>query len=59
VTQVLAVLAGTESSELQTEKIKGILGTDEFIIVPSNNLSRDVAQTPSTARESIEPIEIG
>jgi len=58
VTQVLAVLEGTESSELKTQKIAKILGTDEFIIVPSNNLSRDVAQTPSTDRDR-ESIEIG
>jgi len=56
VTQVLAALAGTESSELKTQKIAQILGTNEFIIVPGNNLSRDVAQrdvpqTPSTAIE--------
>jgi len=62
VTRVLAVLAGTESSELKTQKIAEILGlrTNEFIIVPGNN--RDVAQIPSTAQESIETresIEIG
>ena len=54
VTQVLTVLARTQSPELQTQEIAKILGTNEFIIVPSNNLSRDAAQTPSTARESIE-----
>jgi len=59
VNKVLAVLEGTESSELKTQKIAQILRTNDFIIVPSN-LSRNVAQSPSvaqkpsTARESIE-----
>ena len=60
VTQVLAVLARTQSPELQTQEIAQILGTNDFIIVPSNNLSRDVAQTPSTAPSTArESIEIG